>query len=711
MNPQTKFFNRELSWLEFNQRVLDEARNPAIPVLERLKFLAITGSNLDEFFMVRVGGLQLLAATSPRQLDPVGLNPREQLAAIRERVCEMAADQYHCFENELMLQMHDMGICRANLANLTERQLLSLKRLFDEEIFTVLSPIAIDEGKPLPLMISGQIYACVRLAYAPQKVLHPFADPTATERFAIIPLGETLPRIITIPAENRYEFVLLEDVVEHFVQRFFPGEEILDFAPFRVVLNADIELREDGASDLMGQMVETLDARAEAACVRLEVVDEVSEAALGFLMKGLEVLPEQVYRAAGPLKLSDFMKLGGISGFEYAKYERWPPQPSPDYDSQISVFKNMRRGDILLYHPYQSFDAVVELIKQAADDADVLAIKQTLYRVSGNSALVKALIRAAENGKSVTVVVELKARFDEQRNITWARQLEQAGATVLYGVKGLKTHAKICVVTRRDADGIRRYCHFGTGNYNEITASIYSDASLLSCDPELGADATDFFNAITGYTQPSRFRKISAAPIGLRERLIEMIDFEINQAQRKQVARISAKINSLTDPAMIEKLYEASAAGVNIRLNVRGICCLRPGVPGLSENIQVISIVDRFLEHARIIQFHHGGDQRVFISSADWMNRNLSRRVELLTPIESRQCKNQLIEILDSYFRDNQKAKQLQADGAYLPVPLPGDRQAFRCQEWLYEMASEQAKLVKRGAQMMLQPHFSSARK
>jgi len=714
MSLDAKFFNRELSWLEFNQRVLDEALSGDLPVLERLTFLAITGSNLDEFFMVRVGGLQMLAKSSGTKPDPSGLTATEQLTAIRQRVCRMVADQYHCLENELMPLLNQVGIRRASMENLNQRQLSQLERLFDEEIYSVLSPIAINSREDFPLVTSGLLHACVRLERAPELMLKATSKANEpADRFVIIPFEEILPRLLTIPSDGGYEFVLLEDAVCYFADRFFKGQKILDFVPFRVALNADVALREDVASDLMSEMEETLDARTEGACVRLEIAHEASDAVVAFLKTALDVDDDQIYRAAGPLDLSAFMQLSGISGFDNAKYERWSPQQSPDYDTSISAFKNMRDGDMLLYHPYQSFEPIVRFISESSEDPDVLAIKQTLYRVSKNSSIVSALIRAAELGKAVTVIVELKARFDERRNIHWAKQLEQSGATVLYGVKGLKTHAKICVVTRRDSDGIRRYCHFGTGNYNENTAKLYSDASLLTCDPEMGADATDFFNAITGYSQPNMFRKLEAAPIGLRERLVELIDFEIEQARQDQPALISVKLNSLVDPSLIEKLYEASSAGVKIRLNVRGICCLRPGVPGLSENIEVISIIDRFLEHARIIHFHHDGDERVFISSADWMNRNLSGRVELLVPVEDKHCKRQLIDILDTAFADNQKARRLMPDGLYQPVrPTAGSKAAIRSQEVLYERACEASKLAKRAALTMLQPHYSpSARK
>ena len=489
-----------------------------------------------------------------------------------------------------------------------------------------------------------------------------------------------------------------------FVQRFFAGEPVQECVPFRITRNADMRLREDLAADLLAGMTEILNARKRSDCVRLEIAGGVSQVSLAFLMDLLEVPDRDVFEAPGPLDLSAFMQLSDLAGFDALRYEPWPPQRAPDLEQGKSMFEQLARRDVLLYHPYQSFEPVLRLIEEAANDPDVLAIKQILYRTSRNSPIVAALAKAAQRGKYVTAIVELKARFDEARNIEWARSLEQAGVQVIYGVKGFKTHAKICIIIRREPNGIQRYIHFGTGNYNEITARIYSDVSLLTSNEELGTDAVSFFNAITGYSQPPRYRKLEAAPIGLRGKLLEMIESETHRKEQGEEARIVAKLNSLVDPEIIEALYRASQAGVQIRLNVRGVCCLKPGVKGVSETIEVVSVIDRFLEHARILCFHHGGDERVFISSADWMPRNLDRRIELLVPVEDAEHRRHLIEIVQNYFEDNVKARRLTSDGSYKPVK-PGRKKPHRSQQLLYEEAVKLVKQAERLERTTFEPH------
>jgi polyphosphate kinase len=524
-------------------------------------------------------------------------------------------------------------------------------------------------------------------------------------RFAVIPFGRSLQRFVTLPSDGGYVYMLLEDMVRLYVERFFPGEPILECVPFRITRNADLGVQEDQASDLLAEIEEVLVARKESACVRLEISDRVTTNMLSFLKSTLGLEEHDVYAVPGPLDLSALWRLTEESGFDRLRSLPWPPRPSPLIDASKSLFETITERDVLLYHPYESFEPVIRLIEEAAADPDVLAIKQTLYRTSRNSPVVAALIHAAEQGKYVTAIIELKARFDEARNIEGAKNLERAGAQVLYGVKGFKTHAKICVIIRREPQGIVRYMHFGTGNYNESTARLYSDVSLMTCDPDLGSDATNFFNAVTGYSQPQRFRKIEAAPIALRDRLIDMIEAETERKKQGQKARITAKLNSLVDPRIIEALYEASDAGVKIRLNIRGICCLRPGVPNLSENISVVSIVDRFLEHARIVAFHHGGDVRVFISSADWMPRNLDRRVELLTPVEDPMHRDRLIEILDLYFSDNVKAHVLQTDGSYRRTKRKKNQKAVRAQEVLYQEACAAVEEAEKSRRTAFEPH------
>jgi len=694
----TKFFNRELSWLEFNQRVLDEAHATETPALERLKFLAITASNMDEFFMVRVGGLQELSRQRKVKPDPAGMTPDQQLAAITARVQKMTTEQYACFSGELEPALTAAGIQRVTPQTASARQQTAVRRIFDNEIFPILSPVAVSREDEFPLLPNRTLILCVRL------------EPTAKgepDRFAVISCGRSMQRFFTLQSPGGYSYMMLEDVIGAHVSQFFPGEKVLECVPFRVTRNADMSFREDLAADLLAGMEEILDARKESSCVRLEIADNVGEESLSFLQEVLGVPDPYVIRCPGPIDLSAFMQFGGMVGFDELKFKRWPPQASPQIDLTESIFETLAQKDVLLYHPYESFDPVVRLVESAASDPDVLAIKQVLYRVSSNSPIVRALGEAASQGKNVTALIELKARFDEARNIEWAKNLEQQGVQVIYGVKGLKTHAKICLIVRREAHGIQRYMHFGTGNYNESTAKLYSDVSLLTSNGELGADATNFFNAITGYSQPQTFRKIEAAPIGLRERLIEMIEAETQRAKEKAKAFIVAKVNSLVDPQIIESLYEASAAGVKIRLNIRGICCLRPGVKNLSENIEVISVVDRYLEHARILHFHHGGDDPVFISSADWMPRNLDRRVELLTPIEDNACRRRLINILESYFRDNVKARRLHSNGGYSPVKLRGKRKPYRSQQELYDQVCATVKAAAQSKRTIFEPHQS----
>lgn len=694
-----RFFNRELSWLEFNQRVLDEACDTSIPLLERLKFIAITGSNLDEFFMVRVGGLQIVMERGVTKLDPAGMTPAEQLTEIRQRVRRMTAQQYDCFMSEIEPGLAKEGFKRVRPDEMTERQSQAIASVFLEDIYPIFSPIATRSLEDFPRLINHSLNVCVRLA--------PDPDEGSEPRYAIIPFGQVTRRFLTVHSEGGYAYTLLEDAVNMFAGHFFPDEEVLECTPFRITRNADIAIRDDTASDLLADMKDLLDARKTSDCVRLEIADCVSDETLGFLQRCLEVPDEDVFKQPGPLALANFMELGGLKGFDWLQYDPWPPQPSADIDLSKSIFDTISQRDILLCHPYDSFDPVVRLIEEAAEDSDVLAIKQTLYRTSRNSPIIAALARAAQRGKYVTAIIELKARFDEARNIEGANQLEQAGAQVLYGVKGLKTHAKICLIVRREPHGVQRYMHFGTGNYNEATARIYSDISLMTCNEELGADATSFFNAITGYSQPRRYRKIEAAPIGLREKILEMIEAETKRKQQGQKAHIVIKVNSLVDPEIINALYAASQAGVTVKLNIRGICCLRPGVPGLSENIEAISIIDRFLEHARIFYFYHGGDERVYISSADWMPRNLDRRVELLTPIEDISCRRRLITILDTYFRDTKKARRLLPDGGYEMVN-PGADDPVSSQEVLFREACSVVRRVKQSQLTMFEPHRAS---
>jgi polyphosphate kinase len=689
-----RFFNRELSWLEFNQRVLGEARDESLPLLERLKFLAITASNLDEFFMVRVGGLCVLVEQKITTPDAAGMTPAEQLSAISSRAHEMVSQQEACYA-ELEQKLADAGIRRVRGPDLTDRQARTVEQLFESEIAAVMTPRAVRREDEFPLLVNQMLHVAVHLA--------PDATSDGRPRLAIIPIGRSLPRFLTLSGGERgYWYVLLEDVVVRLVHRFFPGEKVLGQAIFRITRNADFTFRDDLAIDLLAGMEGILTARKYGDCVRLELSAESNEKVVADLVEALQ--PNERFETAAPLDLAAFMQLADLAGFDTLKYEPWPPQASPDIEQGAKIFDVLARRDVLLYHPYQSFEPIVRLVEEAAADPDVLAIKQILYRTSRKSPIVAALARAAQRGKYVTVIVELKARFDEARNIEWARSLEEQGVQVIYGVKGLKTHAKTCIVVRREPHGVVRYVHFGTGNYNEITGRLYSDASLLTSSEELGADAVAFFNAITGYSQLQRYRKIEAAPTGLRQRLLELIEAETHRRQQGQNAFIDAKINSLVDPEIINALYAASQAGVPVRLNVRGICCLRPGVSGLSENISVVSIVDRYLEHARVLHFHHGGDELVFLSSADWMPRNLDRRIELLVPVEDPDAKERLIAILETYFEDNVKARALQPDGSYKRVKA-GRKKQRRSQEILYDDVCRRIREQQQSQTTTFEPH------
>ena len=507
-------------------------------------------------------------------------------------------------------------------------------------------------------------------------------------RYAVIPLGRSDLRFIKLPSDAGLEFVLGEDVISLMVQRFFPGEEIVSTVPFRITRNADLSVREGEGADLLAEMEDVLEERKDSFCVRLEISDQVTIAMLAFLKKLLKLRNRDVYVLPGPAGFGDLMRIADSPGFERHVYPSVKPCVPAGFSPGESVFASIREQDRLLYHPYESFTPVVRLIEEAASDPDVLAIKQTLYRTSRNSPIVGALKLAAENGKNVTVIVELKARFDEARNIEWAKQLELAGVQVIYGVRGLKTHAKACLIIRRETDGFRRYCHFGTGNYNEATANLYTDVSYFTCNEELGSDAVAWFNAVTGYSQLQQFEHISSAPIGLREQLMQLIQFETERCRNKAEGRISAKVNSLVDPDLIQALYDASQAGVQIRLNVRGICCLKPGVPGLSENIRVVSIIDRYLEHARIFHFLHGGNDRVLLSSADLMPRNLDRRLELLVPILDDDCRRKAIGILKNCMRDDVKAREINSDGGY-EKPSPAGKAPHRSQVVARQLAQE----------------------
>ena len=676
------FNNRELSWLEFNQRVLDEAADESVPLLERLRFLAITASNLDEFFMVRIGSLRTAIRRGDSGVDPSGMTASEQLDAVTERVRKMVETQYSIYLELLEPELRKINVRRRHVTELTRQQQDFVEQLFTEQMQAILTPVAVRDPTSFPLLMGRTINVAVQL----EGVDDSEDDTDERYRYAIIPLGRSDLRFVSLPSENGREFILGEEVIALFAQRFFPGETIVSTVPFRITRNADLSVREDEGLDLLAEMEDVLEDRKDSFCVRLEISDQVTTEMLVFLKKLLRLKNRDVSVLPGPSGFGDLMRLADLPGLEKHTYPKWKPRTPPDFEPGVSIFDIIRERDRLLYHPYESFDPVVQLVEEAAIDPDVLGIKQTLYRTSRNSPIVEALKTAAENGKNVSVIVELKARFDEARNIEWARQLELAGVQVIYGVRGLKTHAKACVVVRRESDGFRRYCHFGTGNYNEATSRLYTDISYMTCNQDLGNDIISWFNATTGYSQLQQFQQLESAPIGLRERLLELIQFETERCEENGEGAITAKVNSLVDPIMIQALYKASQAGVKIRLNVRGICCLKPGVPGLSDNIKVVSVIDRFLEHARVFHFLHGGNDQVYISSADLMQRNLDRRIELLVPILDPDCRKRAISILRMCLKDNQKARRITADGGYKSI-MPVDKPPFRSQQEFQQQA------------------------
>ena len=676
------YLNRELSWIEFNGRVLEQAADERLPPLERLKFVAISASNADEFFMVRVGGLKSLRAQGDERPDPSGQTPAEQLDAIGERMRRQMQRQHEILAKQIEPLLRKGGIRRLRMDELSAAQIRHVEATFEDFIYPVVTPVAVSADQPFPLVAGLGIVLHVRLA--PE-------EAGGRARHALVAVPRELARFLALPGESGFTYVLLEEVIRAYAGRLFPGVEVLDCAAFRIARNADMGVREDLAGDLLSQMREVLTERKESDCVRLEIERGASKETQAFLRAALEIAPEDVYSVPGPLDLAAFFRLANLPGYDALKIEPWAPQAVPEAPARESTFDVLKRGNLLLFHPYESYDPVLKLLQEAAEDPNVLAIKQVLYRVSENSPVVSALLRAAERGKHVTALVELKARFDEARNIDWADALARAGAQVIYGVKGYKTHAKICVVVRREPSGVVRYVHFGTGNYNEKSARLYSDISFMTCEEDYGSDASAFFNSITGYSQMVQFRKIEAAPLGIRPRLLRLIENEAERARQGEAAAIDAKMNSLADPELIEALCKASQSGVKIRLNVRGVCCLRPGVKGLSDNVAATGVVDRYLEHARIFRFHNGGDAKLFISSADWMPRNLDRRIELMVPVENRECAEKLELILRTCLADTAQAWKLLPDGTYERRKPDARHPAMRSQEAFWKKAVERA--------------------
>ncbi len=677
--------NRELSWLEFNDRVLREGASQDVPLLERLKFLAIVSSNLDEFFMIRVAGLAQQRAARSRRRDPSGMTPAAQLSAIRKRVARMVGEQSAAIR-AATARLGEHGIELLEIAQATPPQREFLLGFFRSEVLPILTPLALEELSAAPILPGLKLYLALLLARQEE------GPGDSAPKLAAVPVPGSLPRFVTVPSEAKLQLVRLEEVIAEGVKALFPGYSVLAKACFRLTRDADVAVDEDQAEDLLAAMTDAVRARRRRAVVRLEISAGADRRLRKHLERGLSAARADVYEVDGMLDATALMEVAGRHGFEGMKYPDWPPQLPPELGEGEQLWKSLQERDVLLVHPYESFDPVVQMAELAAKDPDVLAVKQTLYRTSGDSPVVRALIRAAENQKQVTVLVELKARFDEAENVNWARRLEEAGCYVIYGIAGFKTHAKLLLVVRREAGRVRRYLHLSTGNYNDRTARLYSDIGLMTSDPDMTADAAAFANLLTGYSQAVGWRKLSIAPTGLRQRFVDLIGREIAASTPERPGLIMAKVNSLQDAGICAELYRASRAGVRVQLNVRGICCLRPGLPGVSENIEVISIVDRYLEHARVFYFRNGGHEEVYLCSADWMTRNLDRRLEILFPVQQKDLLARLVGMLNTYFSDNVKAWRLGPDGRYEHVPRAQAAPDLRAQEQLYRQAVEAAR-------------------
>ena len=679
MKPEY-YTNRELSWIDFNYRVLQEARDKSIPLLERTKFLAITASNLDEFFMVRVASLKDMVHAKYLKPDFSGLTPSDQLSEIAKKSHKLVNLQYSTYNRSLLptLKQNDIIIV-PEYEKLTPEQSEYVDKYFEEFIYPVLTPRAVDSSRPFPLLRNKSLNIAALLKDKRKEKPYDFAT---------VQVPSVLPRIVPIPSDSitSKTFILLEQIIEKNIQKLFLNYEVKEAHPYRIMRNADLSIDEEEAADLLSEIENKLKKRKWGEVIRLEIEEPFDKHLLKILTKELGIKQSSdIFSINGPIDLTFLMKLSGLEGFDHLRYQPYTPKPHPNLSLEKNLFDQIASKDFLLHHPYQSFDPVVEFVHSAACDPNVLAIKMTLYRVSSNSPIISSLATAAENGKQVSVLVELKARFDEENNINWAKKLEQAGCHVIYGLIGLKTHCKITLVVRKEEDGIRRYVHLGTGNYNDSTAKLYTDLGILTAKPSYGEDATAVFNMLSGYSEPLSWHKLTLAPIWLRNKFLELIHRETQNAKDGKPAKIIAKMNSLCDATIIAALYEASAAGVQIELIIRGICCLKVGIEGISENITVRSIIGTFLEHARIYYFYNDGYEEVYMSSADWMPRNLDRRVEILFPVEAEEAKAEVIHILTTQLQDTVKSHILTPEGTYEKVDKRGktllNAQDYFCQE------------------------------
>lgn len=689
-NPEY-YTNRELSWVQFDERVLEEAQDKTLPLFERLKFLGITASNLDEFFMVRVASLKDMVNAKYKKADIAGLTASEQLKALNPKTHALVENQYAVYQEMKTLLAKEKLHVVDDHRNLTEEQAEYVDAYFMENVYSVLTPMAVDSSRPFPLVRNKTLNIGALLKKKSGAQLYESQEDEID--FALVQVPAVLDRVIEIPSKET-TVIFLEEIIERNIGKLFLNYDVVCAHPFRIMRNADLSIDEDEAEDLLKEIERQLKKRQWGVAIRLEVESGMDKELLTILRKELGVGKEDIYHIEGPLDLTILSKITKVEGFEHLKAASFSPQSPKMFDAERDIFEQIREGDKLLMLPYESFDPVVDFVKKASVDPQVLAIKQTLYRVSGNSPIIAALERAAENGKQVSVLVELKARFDEENNIVWARRLERAGCHVIYGLVGLKTHSKITLVVRREEDGIRRYVHLGTGNYNDITARLYTDMGLFTCSEPIGEDATAVFNMLSGYSEPPSWNKLALAPLWLKDRFLDLIARERENALQGKEAHIIAKMNSVCDQDVIAALYEASAAGVKIHLIVRGICCLKVGIPGVSENIHVSSIVGNFLEHSRIFYFENGGKSEVYMASADWMPRNLERRVEILFPVETESIKQQLIDFLWLQLTDNVKARHMKKDGSYKKTDLRGVRKEDRInsQEACCEAAIKAAK-------------------
>ena len=658
LDQPSYFFNRELSLLEFNQRVLEQGKNKENPLLERAKFLSIVSSNLDEFFMVRVAGLYDICQAKVQTEDMSGRSPIERMKESLFKTRTIVSELYQTYD-ALLDELKEYGIELVKYEELDQKTKGYMDYYYQNQIYPVLTPMVIDQARPFPLILDKTLNIGLLL----------MGKQDHEQVFATIQVPSVLPRIVPVPTEKGSVHMLLEDLIKPKLSELFSSHEVLHSCCYRITKNAAMHVDEEDAEDLLETIEQSLKQRKWGEVIRLEIESSAPREIVQILEEELEVEDAYVFRVHGPVDLTFLSKLGNIEGYNELKFTRIIPNSISELKER-SIFDVLREKDILLHHPFQSFDPIVKMVQQAADDPKVLAIKQTLYRVSGHSPIVEALARAAENGKQVTVLVELKARFDEENNIHWARKLEKSGCHVIYGVIGLKTHCKILLIVRKEKDGLTRYVHFGTGNYNDVTANFYTDMGILTSNHQMGEDASILFNMLSGYASADKMKKITSAPHKLRLKFEALIDREIKHAKAGKKAHIIAKMNGLYDKQMIMKLYEASMAGVKIELIVRGVCCLRPQMKDISENITVRSIVGRFLEHSRIYYFYNDGEEEIYISSADWMYRNLSKRVETMGIVEDEGIKEKIKQILDIYLSDNTNAYELQADGGYVPVEI-----------------------------------------